>query len=122
MDIGCSKLIIEGRVSVLHLRDLDTFTEHGITLADGTSQDFDALILATGFKSIGDTVAELFGQEIADRVGPVWGLDEEGEIRNVARRTAQDGLWFMCGGFPEARIYSHYLGLQIKACEEGVVL
>jgi hypothetical protein len=122
MDIGGSNLIIEGRIKLIHFRDLETFSEYGITMADGTTRHFDAVILATGYMSIGDNVARDFGQEIAERVGPVWGLDEEGELRNICRRTGQDGLWFMCGSFPDARIYSHYLALQIKADQEGVVL
>ena len=36
-------------------------------------------------------------------------------------RTAQPGLWFIAGSFAQCRIYSKYLGLQIKACEEGII-
>jgi hypothetical protein len=35
-------------------------------------------------------------------------------------RTAQPGLWFIAGSFAQCRIYSKYLGLQIKACEIGL--
>jgi hypothetical protein len=36
-------------------------------------------------------------------------------------RTAQPGLWFIAGSFAQCRIYSKYLGLQIKACELGLL-
>jgi hypothetical protein len=36
-------------------------------------------------------------------------------------RTAQPGLWFIAGSFAQCRIYSRYLGLQIKACEVGLL-
>ena len=36
-------------------------------------------------------------------------------------RTGQAGLWFIAGSFAQCRIYSKYLGLQIKACEEGLI-
>jgi putative flavoprotein involved in K+ transport len=36
-------------------------------------------------------------------------------------RTAQPGLWFIAGSFTQCRIYSKYLALQIKACEEGLL-
>jgi hypothetical protein len=36
-------------------------------------------------------------------------------------RTAQPGLWFIAGSFAQCRIYSKYLGLQIKACEVGLL-
>ena len=34
---------------------------------------------------------------------------------------AQPGLWFIAGSFAQCRIYSKYLGLQIKACEAGLL-
>jgi putative flavoprotein involved in K+ transport len=36
-------------------------------------------------------------------------------------RTAQPGLWFIAGSLAQCRIYSKYLGLQIKACEVGLL-
>ena len=36
-------------------------------------------------------------------------------------RTRQPGLWFIAGSFAQCRIYSKYLGLQIKACELGLL-
>jgi hypothetical protein len=66
-------------------------------------------------------VRRLLGDEIADKVGPVWGLDATGELANMFRPTAQKGLWFIGGGFGHSRIYSHYLALQIKAREAHLV-
>jgi putative flavoprotein involved in K+ transport len=45
----------------------------------------------------------------------------DGEQRNMWRRTPQPGLWFTAGGLPHVRIYSKYLAMQIKACEEGLI-
>jgi Pyridine nucleotide-disulphide oxidoreductase len=122
IDIGCSQLIIDGRVKIIQARDLDTFTASGVTMTDGSTLDFDAVVLATGYQGLQEGVRRQFGDEVADRVGPVWGLDREGELRNIGRRTPQRGLWFLAGGFPEARIYSHYLGLLIAADENDVPL
>ena len=36
-------------------------------------------------------------------------------------RTPQPGLWFIAGSFAQCRIYSKYLGLQIKASELGLL-
>jgi hypothetical protein len=36
-------------------------------------------------------------------------------------RTGQPGLWFIAGSLAQCRIYSKYLGLQIKASEEGLI-
>jgi putative flavoprotein involved in K+ transport len=37
------------------------------------------------------------------------------------RRTPQPGLWFIAGTLAQCRIYSRYLAIQIKACEEGIL-
>jgi hypothetical protein len=42
-------------------------------------------------------------------------------LRNMFMRTGQPGLWFIAGSFAQCRIYSKYLGLQIKACEAGLL-
>ena len=79
------------------------------------------IILATGYKPQEHLVAKLFGQEIADRVGPIWGFGDGLELRNMYRPTGQPGLWMIAGSFAQCRIYSKYLALQIKAVEEALI-
>ncbi|WP_101523528.1 hypothetical protein [Nocardioides houyundeii] len=67
-----------------------------------------------------ETARRLLGDEVADRCGPVWGLDEEGELQGVWRRSGYDGLWFMGGNLAMARYYGKFLALQIKADEAGL--
>ncbi len=73
--------------------------------------------------------AALISQEVADRVGPCWGLGSgtakdpgpwEGELRNMWKPTAQEGLWFHGGNLAQSRHYSRYLALQLKARLEGL--
>jgi putative flavoprotein involved in K+ transport len=80
----------------------------------------DLIVLATGYKPQLELVRLFFGEDIAERVGPVWGFDAEGEIRNMWKRTGQPGLWFAAGSFAQCRMYSKLLALQIKAQEEQV--
>ena len=79
----------------------------------------DLIVLATGYKGQEYLVRKLFGNDVAVCVGPIWGFGDEHELRNMFTRTAQPGLWFIAGSFAQCRIYSKYLGLQIKACESG---
>ena len=81
----------------------------------------DLLVLATGYKNQQDVVRAYLGDAIADSIGPVWGFDDGGELRNMWRQTAQNGLWFTAGSLAQCRIYSRYLAIQIKACEEGLL-
>jgi putative flavoprotein involved in K+ transport len=66
-------------------------------------------------------VRAILGDSVADRIGPVWGFDEGGELRNMWGRTQQPGLWFTAGSLAQCRIYSRYLAIQIKAIEEGLL-
>jgi cation diffusion facilitator CzcD-associated flavoprotein CzcO len=120
-NVGCSDLIISGAVSLIQYADIDTFVSEGVRMRDGTVVPADLLVLATGYLSQQETVRRYLGDAVADRIGPVWGFDDGGELRNMWRRTAQPGLWFTAGSLAQCRIFSRYLALQIKALEEGLV-
>ena len=83
--------------------------------------DADLVVLATGYKGQEHLVRKLFGDEVAARVGPIWGFGEGQELRNMFTRTPQPGLWFLAGSFAQCRIYSKYLALQIQASELGLL-
>lgn len=120
-NVGCSDLIVDGQIGLLQFSDIERFVAEGVRLKNGDVVEADLLVTATGYKNQQDVVRELLGDGVADRIGPVWGFDDGGEQRNMWRRTPQPGLWFTAGGLPHVRIYSKYLALQIKACEEGLL-
>jgi cation diffusion facilitator CzcD-associated flavoprotein CzcO len=120
-NVGCSDLIVSGEIGLLQFKDIDCFEPEGVRLKDGRLIEADLLVTATGYKNQQEVVRLYLGDEVADRIGQVWGFDEGGEQRNMWRRTEQPGLWFTAGGLPHVRIYSKYLALQIKAVEEGLV-
>jgi putative flavoprotein involved in K+ transport len=109
-NVGCSDLIAEGKIALAQFSDLE-----------GLLKEADLAVLATGWKGQEHLVRKLFGEEIAARVGSIWGFGEGQELRNMFTRTAQPGLWFIAGSFAQCRIYSKYLGLQIKAAEENLL-
>jgi putative flavoprotein involved in K+ transport len=120
-NVGCSDLIISGDIGLLQYADIETFVPEGARLRDGRIVPAELLVLATGYKNQQETVRLYLGDAIADRVGPVWGFDEGGELRNMWRRTTQPGLWFTAGSLAQCRIFSRYLALQIKALEVGLL-
>jgi putative flavoprotein involved in K+ transport len=120
-NVGCSDLIISGAVKLLQCSDIEKFVAEGARLKDGSIVPAELLVLATGYKNQQETVRLYLGDAIADKIGPVWGFDEGGELRNMWRRTAQPGLWFTAGSLAQCRIFSRYLALQIKAIEEGLL-
>jgi putative flavoprotein involved in K+ transport len=119
-NVGCSELIVDGRISLMQFDDIERFCAEGAKLKRGPTITADLIILATGYKNQQETVREYLGEKVATRVGPVWGFDENGELRNMWKRTNQPGLWFNAGSLAQCRIYSRYLALQIKACEENL--
>ena len=81
----------------------------------------DLIVLGTGFVRQEEVVRTLLGERIAQRIGPIWGLDADGEMSNMWKRTPQEGLWFVGGSFSNCRIFSRYVALQIKAIELGLL-
>lgn len=120
-NVGCSDMIVDGRVGLVQYADIDRFVTEGVAMKDGTVLPAELLVLATGYKNQQDVMRAYLGDEVANRVGPVWGFGEGGELRNMWARTAQKGLWFTAGSLAQCRIYSKVLALQIKAIEEGLI-
>jgi hypothetical protein len=120
-NVGCSELIISGKVKLMQFSDIDRFVAQGARLKDGSLVPAELLVLATGYKNQQEAVRLYLGDDIADKIGPVWGFDEGGELCNMWRKTAQQGLWFTAGSLAQCRIFSRYLALQIKALEEGLI-
>ena len=120
-NVGCSDLIVEGEIGLVQFSDIAGFVVEGARTRAGDTLAADLIVLATGYKGQEVLVCKLFGEDVAARVGPIWGFGDEQELRNMFTRSAQSGLWFIAGSFAQCRIYSKYLALQIKACEAGLL-
>jgi hypothetical protein len=106
---------------LVQFSDIAGFGPAGARMRSGETLAADLIVLATGYKGQEQLVRKLFGDDVAERVGPIWGFGDGQELRNMFTRTAQPGLWFIAGSFAQCRIYSKYLALQIKACELGLL-
>ena len=120
-NVGCSDMIVDGRVDLMQYDTIERFVPEGVRLKDGTVRPLDLAVVATGYESQQAFVRHTLGDAVADRIGKVWGFDDGGELANMWGPTPQDGLWFTAGSLAQCRIYSRYLALQIKAREEGLV-
>ncbi len=128
IDVGACELVANGTIKLAH-GQVDRLTEDAVVLADGTVLPADVVVYATGFGSMNGWAADLIGQDVADKVGKVWGLGSdtakdpgpwEGEQRNMWKPTQQQNLWFHGGNLHQSRHYSLYLALQLKARYEGL--
>ncbi len=120
-NVGCSDLVASGAIGLLQFSEIDRFVADGARLKNGELVAADLVVLSTGYKGQECLVSKLFGDEVARRVGPIWGFGEGEELRNMYTRTGQPGLYFIAGSLAQCRINSKYLALQIKAIEEGLL-
>ncbi len=128
IDVGASELVANGDIKLASGQVVE-LTEDEVVLGDGTRLPADLVVYATGYGSMNQLASGIIGQDMADKAGKVWGLGSgttkdpgpwEGELRNMWKPTAQEGLWFHGGNLALSRYYSHYLALQLKARMEGI--
>jgi putative flavoprotein involved in K+ transport len=124
IDVGASDLIADGKIALKSPVEVSRLTAEGIVLSDGSEVPADLIVYATGYGSMNGWAARLISQDVADKVGKCWGIGSategdpgpwEGELRNMWKPTAQDGLWFQGGNLFQSRLYSLTLALQLKA-------
>jgi putative flavoprotein involved in K+ transport len=129
IDVGASELVANGSVKLRSGVSIAEIRPHSVVLTDGAELPADLIVLATGYSSMNSWAAKLISQDVADKVGKVWGLGSdttkdpgpwEGEERNMWKPTQQEGLWFHGGNLHQSRHYSQFLALQLKARKEAI--
>ena len=129
IDVGASQLVIDGAIKLKSPATIERIAEQTVLLSDGSVLPADLIVLATGYGPMNEWAAQLISPEVAARVGRCWGMGSDtkydpgpwvGELRNMWKPTQQPGLWFMGGNLMQARHYSLYLALQLKARYEGL--
>jgi putative flavoprotein involved in K+ transport len=128
IDVGGSELIASGEIPVRQ-GEVAEITADGVRLSDGNVLPADVIVYATGYRPMSEWVGQLISPEVEKKVGACWGLGSgtagdpgpwEGELRNMWKPTAQQGLWFQGGNLMQARFHSLHLALQLKARLEGL--
>jgi cation diffusion facilitator CzcD-associated flavoprotein CzcO len=104
IDVGCSQLIIDGKIKVQQSPNgISHFEPDGLVLADGTKLEADIVVLATGYDNMRTSARKIFGDTVADRCKDVWDLDEEGEVNAVRISPRRSFMYLLiifcrCGG------------------------
>jgi cation diffusion facilitator CzcD-associated flavoprotein CzcO len=114
LNVGASDLIIEGKIGLRSGVGVKRLHEHAVELTDGTQLDADLLVLGTGYRPLQEAVGAMFGPEVAEKVGPIWGLGPDNEMRGMWSRTRQPGFFVAGGTFTMSRFYSRVTALLIK--------
>ena len=114
INVGTSDLIVSGKIKVKHGTTIAEFDSRSVRFADGTVSDYDVVVIAAGYENMQESVRAIMGEAIAEKVGPVWRMDDHSELRAMWKRTGQEGFWIAGGSLRQNRSFSKYLALQIK--------
>lgn len=68
IDVGCSQLIIDGKIKVKQGQEIEEVKPHGLLFADGAELPADEIVFATGYENMRGTAGKIFGPELAERV------------------------------------------------------
>ena len=91
IDVGCSQLIVDGKVKIKQGQEIESLTRDGVLFADGIELKADIVVCATGYSSMKDTVRRVVSDDVASRLNTVWGKDQQGEIPSVWRNSGVKG-------------------------------
>jgi cation diffusion facilitator CzcD-associated flavoprotein CzcO len=118
---GGSEMIADGDIKVQQ-GEIASFEPGSVVkFKDGTTQKYDVVVFATGYTGFPDMVRDTLGEHCAQTFNPVWGLDEEGEIRGVARDSGIPNMYFSVGALAAGRLTSKIIALQIVQDRLGVL-
>jgi cation diffusion facilitator CzcD-associated flavoprotein CzcO len=121
LNVGASDLIADGRIKLKPGVEIDRLEGAEAVFSDGSRLNVDLLVLATGWKPLQEAVRAMLGDEVAERVGPIWGIGADGELRNMFGTTRQDNFYVVGGTITMCRSLSRYTALLIKAALEGLI-
>lgn len=101
IDIGASAHIVRGEIKVKSGVPITTFTSEGLRFQDGSELRADVVVIATGQDhDYRNQVGNIVGKDVASKLGEFWGLDEEGEVRNVMKPAGKFGQCDNSGRMP----------------------
>jgi len=123
LDVGCSQLIVDGKIGIKSGVPIQSYTPEGLAFADGTKIPADVIVFATGYSTVTmkEGLQKVLGEEATKNLKDVWGLDKEGHVKGVYRDSGVPNLWLVAGPFSYTRYNSKLLALQIVASHFGLL-
>lgn len=119
-DTGASGRIISGDIKVKS-GSIKGFTDTGVVFDDGSTEDYDVVVFATGYTGYDDQVRTTLGDEYAKKMGAVWNLNEEQELNGVYRDCGIPNTYYMVANLAWSRFNAKMLALQLVAERLGVL-
>lgn len=86
IDVGTCAHVANGSIKVKSGIPITTFYPEGIQFADGSDLKADVVVVATGHEmDYRKQISTIIGNDLASILGEFWGLDDEGEVRNIMK-------------------------------------
>lgn len=120
-DTGACRLILDGKINVIPGEIESYIEDKKVTFSDGTSEEFDAVVFATGYTGYKDSVAGLLGEKYAKDLKPIGGFDADGEIAGIARECGIPNVYYSIGALQNARWFGTIIALQVIMEREGIL-
>lgn len=84
LDVGISQKVCDGLIKVKSDAAPVEYTKTGLRFDDSSELEADVIVFGTGFEgNMRLMVAEIVGEEVADKLEDYWHLDREGEVRGA---------------------------------------
>ena len=90
-NVGCSDLIVKGEILLAQFSNIAAFVADGARMRSGETIPADLIVLATGYKGQEHLVSKLFSNDVATRVGPIWGFGDGDELRKYVYANGSAG-------------------------------
>ncbi|CAN6613340.1 hypothetical protein TRVA0_005S02454 [Trichomonascus vanleenenianus] len=117
-DTGCSSKIISGDIKVKN-GEIDHFEADKVVFKDGSTMEPDVVVFATGYTGFKDSVADALSPEYSNKLGKMWGLDDEGELYGCYRYCGIPNCYYIVGALNSARFNTKMVALQIAGQQSG---
>ena len=91
-------MIIDGKIKLKsNCGGIKEFTKDGLIAEDGSELKADVVLFATGYGDARNPIRDILGEEAGKKLAPIWGLDDEGELRSCWKETTLPNTWLMMG-------------------------
>ena len=97
LDVGASRLVIDGKIKLKNDAQISTFSEKGLEFDNGSHLDADVVIFVTGYGDAREPSRKLLGEDVGQKLKPIWGLDSKGELNSAWRDVGIPRLYCMMG-------------------------
>ncbi|PSS35577.1 hypothetical protein PHLCEN_2v1454 [Hermanssonia centrifuga] len=115
LDVGACQKIIDGQIKIKNDSQIERFTRTGLKFENGSEIEADVVLFATGFDDYRGPIRKILGEEVGKSLTPIWGLNDEGELRTAWREVGVPNVWYMMGNLAWARFFSKHVALRTSA-------